>query len=276
LLSGVPTVPGQYDFTIQVTDSGTSSAHKQFSLTVGTGPVTISSSGIANAASYDTTAVAPGEIVAIFGTNLGPAVLAPLQLGPNGYVVTSLAGTQVMFNGVSAPIIYSSAGQVGVVVPYEVAGQTTTQVQVSFEGQTSNAVNMPVALTRPGIFTADSSGQGQGSIDNQDGTPNSAANPATAGSIISVYATGEGQTNPLGIDGKPASTPAPVPLAQPITANIGGTNAQVQYAGGAPGLVSGVFQVNVVVPPNVYGSAVPVTIQVGGQTSQTGVTVAIR
>ena len=155
-------------------------------------------------------------------------------------------------------------------VPYEVAGKNSTQVQVSYQGQNSNAVTIPVAATQPGIFTNNASGQGQGAIVNQDGTVNSPSNPASAGTFVFVYATGEGQTTPSGIDGKPGASPAPQPVAQPVTAIVGGITAQVQYAGGVSGLVAGVLQVNMQIPQGVAsGSAVPITIQVGGQNSQT-------
>ena len=112
---------------------------------------------------------------------------------------------------------------------------------------------------------------------NQDGTVNSAANPAAVGSYVFVYATGEGQTTPGGIDGKPGDAPAPTPIAQPVTATVGGVNAQVQYAGGVPGLVAGVLQVNVLLPSGVAtGTSVPVVVNIGGQGTQAGVTLAVK
>ena len=112
---------------------------------------------------------------------------------------------------------------------------------------------------------------------NQDGTVNSTANPAAAGSYVFVYATGEGQTTPGGIDGKPGDAPAPTPTAQPVTATVGGVSAKVQYAGGVPGLVAGVLQVNVLVPQGVAsGNSVPIVLNIGGQSTQTGVTLSIR
>jgi uncharacterized protein (TIGR03437 family) len=183
----------------------------------------------------------------------------------------------VLLDGLAAPMIYTLAGQVSAVVPYEVSGKSTTQVQVVYQGQGSNLVSMPVTAVMPGIFTMNSSGSGPGAIVNQDGTVNSASNPATAGSYVFVYATGEGQTNPAGADGKPNGAPAPVPVAQPVTATIGGINAYVQYAGGVPGLVAGVLQVNVLVPQGVAsGGSIPVVLTVGGQSAQGGVTVAIK
>jgi len=277
LLSGVPTAPGVYAFAIQITDNANATATKQFSVTINPGPVSIAPNGIVNAASFNASGVAPGEIVTIFGANLGPASIATLQLDGRGYVTTALAGTQVMFDGVPAPMIYTWVGQVSAVVPYAVAGKTSTQVQVAYQGQSSNPVTIPVAATQPGIFTSDASGYGQGAIVNQDGTLNSPSNPASVGSFVFVYATGEGQTNPPGIDGKPGDSPAPQPVAQPVSATVGGVSTPVQYAGGVPGLVAGVLQVNIKIPQGVApGSAVPITIQVGGQNSQTGVTLAIK
>jgi uncharacterized protein (TIGR03437 family) len=274
LLSGTPSASGTYLFIVQVTDSSNTIATKQFVLVISA--VSIAPNGIVSGASFKPGSIAPGEIVTIFGANLGPSSGATLQLDATGFVATALAGTQVIFDGVPAPMIYASAGQVSAVVPYVVAGTTFALVQVSYQGQGSSVVNLPVSLTQPGIFTNDSSGLGQGAVVNQDGTLNSPTNPAAAGSVVSVYATGEGQTNPLGIDGKPAASPLPQPLAQPVTATVGGFGAQVQYAGGAPGLVAGVFQVNVQIPPGVSGSTLPIVIQVGGQNSQTGVTLAVQ
>ena len=276
-LSGVPTLAGTYAFTVQVTDSANATATKQFSLAINAPAISISAGGIVNGASYAGGSVAPGEIIVISGSGLGPATLATAQLDSRGYVATSLAGTQVMFDGVAAPIIYTQATHVSAVVPYGVSGKTFTQVLVIYQGQASNVVSTPVSTVMPGIFTAESTGQGQGSIVNQDGTVNSAGNPAPVGSVVSVYATGEGQTNPAGVDGKPGASPEPVPLAQPVTATIGGVPALVHYAGGAPGAVAGSFQVNVQVPQGVApGSSVPIFINVGGRDTQMNVTLAIR
>jgi uncharacterized protein (TIGR03437 family) len=109
---------------------------------------------------------------------------------------------------------------------------------------------------------------------NHDGTQNGTTNPAAAGSELSLYATGEGQTSPAGVDGKPAAPPLPQPLGA-VTVTIGGADAEVRYAGGAPGLIAGVMQVNVVVPAGVSGTA-PVVLTLGGVASQGGVTVVVR
>jgi len=107
------------------------------------GPPPAVLSSVANAANYNADAVSPGEIVALFGSNLGPASIVTLQVS-NGTVTNSLAGTQVLFDGVAAPMIYTLSGQVSAVVPYGVAGKTSTAVQVSYQGSLSNTVTMPV------------------------------------------------------------------------------------------------------------------------------------
>jgi uncharacterized protein (TIGR03437 family) len=275
LVTGVPTSAGTFTFTVQVSDSTNASASSTLSLTIVQVPV-ISANGIMNAASYAAGGVAPGEMITIFGSGLGPATLAPMQTDERGYVSTSLGGTQVLFDGTPAPLIYSLAGQVSAVVPYETFGKSLTQVQVVFQGQFSSTVSVPVATAVPGVFTLDSSGHGPGAIVNQDGTVNSATNPASAGSIVMIFATGEGQTNPDGTDGKPDGFPAPTPIAQPVGATVGGLNADVQYAGGVPGLVAGFLQVNVRVPAAVpASSAVPVVLSIGGKSSQANVTLAV-
>jgi uncharacterized protein (TIGR03437 family) len=238
-------------------------------------PSTPSLSAVVNAASYVGGGVAPGEIVTIFGSGVGPGSLVGLELDDQGYVSSSLAGTQVFFNGFSAPVIFTELGQLSVVVPYEIGVSNTAQVQVSYQDVKSALVTLPVLSAMPGIFTIDASGSGQGAILNQDGTVNSANNPAVVGSYIAVYATGEGVTLPAGTDGKLGGVTPAMPI-QRVTALVGGESATVQYAGGVSGLVAGVFQINVQVPASVTPSAaVPVQVQVGDSLSNT-VTFAVR
>jgi uncharacterized protein (TIGR03437 family) len=231
---------------------------------------------VTNAASYASDTVAPGEIVALFGSNLGPTAPAGMQLNSDGTVANSIGGTQVLFDGVAGPMVWASAGQVNAVVPFGVAAPAT-QVQVQFQNMTSDPFPMTVAPAAPGIFSADSSGSGQAIVLNQDGSVNSADNPAPAGSVITLYATGAGQFNPLLTDGfviTADNLPTPV---LPVSVRIGGNTAAVQYAGGAPGTVAGVLQVNVQIPAGTASSpAVPITLRIGGATSQTNITIAVQ
>jgi len=100
--------------------------------------------------------------------------------------------------------------------------------------------------------------------------------PASTGSIVVISATGEGQTDPPGVDGKPGDSPAPVPL-QPVTATIGGLDAQVMSAGGVPGLATGYLQVAVQIPDGTTpGDAVSIVLRIGEGTSQANVTLAVH
>jgi uncharacterized protein (TIGR03437 family) len=234
---------------------------------------------VTNAASYDTKAVSPGEIVSIWGAGLGPAAGANLTLDSNSLVETSLLGTQVLINGDPAPLTYAGAGQVNAVVPYEVASATTANVVVVYQGNASATFAIPVAAARPGIFTHTGSGTGQGAILNQDQSVNGVSSPAARGSWISIYATGEGVTTPPGVDDRVSGykgTPLPKTKAA-CSATIGGQTANVNYCGEAPYFTAGVLQVNAQVPDSISpGSSVPVTITVGGVTSQANVTIAVQ
>lgn len=228
---------------------------------------------VKNAASYASGTVSVGEIVVIFGWGMGPDQLVGLTLNSAGLVSTSAGGTTVQFNGIAAPMIYSFASQVSAIVPYELTG-ATAQVTVSYQGQTSAAFPVTVASAVPGLFTANSSGSGQVAALNQDNTLNSVAQPAAQESTIVLFATGEGQTSPPGVDGKLAAAPLPQPL-QNVTVTIGDVPATVRYAGGAPGEVAGVLQVNASIPPGVFGSSVPIIVQVGNASSQAGATIEV-
>ena len=211
-------------------------------------------SAVTNAASNLPVAVAPGELVVLYGTGLGGV-------------------RTVLFNGVAGPLLYAAPGQVGAAAPYAVGG-ASVQVTVQSAVAASAPVGVATAPAAPGLFTADGSGVGQAAAVNQDGTRNGTAAPAAAGSVLSLYATGEGQTAPPGVDGKLGVSPLPQPVA-PVTVRIGGVAAEVRFAGGAAGQIAGLMQVNAVVPAGLSG-AVPVVLTVGGAASQPGVTVAVR
>jgi len=243
---------------------------------VGNKPLFLSS-GMVDGASTQPGAVTPGKIVVLYGDRIGPATLAGPQLGTNGRLATSLGGTQVLFDGTPAPLLYASNGQVAAIVPYGLDGKLGTQVQVKNGSQTSDLVPMPVTPVAPSIFSMDYTGSGQGAILNQDGvTVNSTTAPAPKGSIVSIYATGEGQTNPGGIDGQFATSFTLPKPKLPVTVTIGGKPAEVLYYGAAPGQVAGLMQVNARIPEGVDPGEVPVTIQVGTAASQPGITVVVK
>jgi uncharacterized protein (TIGR03437 family) len=233
-------------------------------------------SAVTSAASYDASAVSPGEIVTIFGQGLGPATLANLQVNSNSVLSSSIGGVQVLFNGYPAPMIYAVGTQVSAIVPYEVAGQKNVEVMVVYQGNPSAPFTVPVSAAIPAIFTNDSSGHGQGAILNQDYGRNGPSNPAPPGQYVFIYGTGEGLTTPPGLDGRISGTPLPKANFR-CSATIGGQAATLNYCGEAPGATAGLVQVNALIPASVApGGNVPVTITINGVTSQTGVTMAVR
>jgi uncharacterized protein (TIGR03437 family) len=186
-----------------------------------------------------------------------------------------VAGARILFDDVPAPLIYVSARQSAAVAPYSVDGHATTSVVVEYNGLKSAPLIVPVVAARPGLFSADSSGSGQGAILNQDYKYNSADIPAPRGTYVSLYGTGEGQTIPAGIDGSVAVSVLPKPVL-PVKVTLGGTPIDpLQYAGAAPSSIAGLFQINIRIPCDAPLGNVPVVVDIGGVKSQAGLTVAI-
>ena len=242
----------------------------------------ITPGGVVNAASYGGGPVSPGEIVSIFGTNIGPANPASLKLDSTGKVATSIGGVTVSFNGFLAPLTYAGSTQINAIVPYEVAGNSAPSVQVTFGGQISNQIALQLAPSAPAIFTQNGSGTGPGAILNQDYSGNTQSNAAAKGSVVQIYMTGEGLTTPaqatgavtpVNLSGVGPVTPAP---QQAVSVTIGGQPAKLEFAGEAPYFVAGVLQVNAQVPATAISGANSITVQVGNQVSQTGVTVWVQ
>jgi len=114
-----------------------------------------------------------------------------------------------------------------------------------------------VVSAAPGIFTV-SNGSGQAAAGNEDGTVNSVLNPAPRGSIVTLYATGEGQN------------------VSAVGLKIGGYIAELLYAGPAPGF-QGLMQINARVPGGFAPTGIqPVVLSIGTATSQGGVTIAVK
>jgi uncharacterized protein (TIGR03437 family) len=230
--------------------------------------IVVKPTAITNAASYAAGVVSPGENIVIWGTSIGPSSLTYGTLTPGGTSLSTSAGnTQVLFDGVPAPMVYALATQTSVMVPYEIAGRPTTSVVVEYQGVQSAPLVYSVEAAVPGIYTQNLQGFGPGAILNQDGvTLNGPGTPAAKNSVVSVYMTGEGQTSPAGVTGAIAPVNVPAPWKQPLlkaTATIGSSPALpalVEYYGSAPGLVSGVMQVNVQIPANAPSGALPIVI----------------
>ena len=228
-----------------------------------------------NAASNQVGPVSGGEVVVFYGSMMGPAGLVQNQPGANGQYSTSLAGTTVYFGNYQAPILYTSATQVAVVVPFEVSGSTVLAF-IQDQGQYSSSFPVSIAQSSPGIFTADLSGEGLAAAVNiQNGaySYNTAAHPANAGDFVEIYLTGTGPTNPAGVDGQPYTVLAGCAL--PVAVTIGGQSVTPQYCGGVPGVIPGLTQINLQIPTGLTAGLVPVTVKFGGVSAQSGVTIAV-
>ncbi len=205
-----------------------------------------------NAASLAAGSVAPGEIVTIYGSGIGPLQAATGALDASGLLANLVGGSEVRFDGVAAPIFYAQAGQVNTQVPYTVAGQSITHVIVLYQGQTAGVADLPVDATSPAAFPT---------VLNPDGSLNSATNPSTQGAILTFFATGEGLTTGANVAGQAASSPYPQPML-PVTLTIGGATASLLYAGEAPGLI-GLLQVNAVIPAGLPAGSASAILSIG-------------
>ena len=192
---------------------------------------------VENAASYAGGAVSPGEVVTLMGSGF-------------------TADVHVTFDGHAAPILYTGTKQVNLVTPYEIAGKTSTGMVVK-AGAAKIAQSLPVAPASPGIFM----------VMNADSKRNSGSNPAPQGSVVILYASGGGQTNPPGVDGKIAVSPYPKPVL-PVTVTVSGVNARLLYCGAQPNVIAGMLEIKLRLPAGVSGAAVPLVLNIGGFTTK--------
>ena len=228
-------------------------------LVVNAAPPVIVPGGVVNGASFAGGAISPGEIVTVFGGPFGPETVAVFSLDGGGRVPTRLAGTRLIVDGVPAPLLYVASGQLSAIVPYGVSGKAAVPVAIEANGLVGPSIQVAVAGSAPAIFTADASGRG----------------PAAAlwtQNVVTLYVTGEGLLQPTPPDGSVIGETLPRPVL-PVRVLMAGREAEVLYAGGAPGLVAGVLQVNARVPEGIEGGAIPVSVRVGTAESPAGVTI---
>jgi uncharacterized protein (TIGR03437 family) len=243
-------------------ETGTFSLRLESAASAARGRPAFQLAGVTNAASFGTNygrpgttvgGIAPGQMVTIFGSDLGPDSIAYGSF-QGDRLATSVSGTRVLIGGVPAPVIYAARNQVAAIVPYAVAQLSRTSIVVEASAQASEPISVPVIRAAPGIFASG----GNCACTNPRGAV-SAGNPTSRGEVVTIFATGEGQTSPFGVDGLAVTRePLPRPLL-PVSVLIGGVNAPVLYAGHAPGL-PGLLQVNAVVPAAASPGAVPIQI----------------
>lgn len=220
-------------------------------------PVAPAIEAVANAASYATTAISPGSLISIFGSNLAGITAS----APSVPLPMSIADTSVTVGGVPAPLLFESSGQINAQVPWEVPAGSATVI-VRTHGASSTAVNVTIQPAAPGIFT---NRNGGAAVLNADGSVNSQDNPAAAGSFIAVFFTGQGPVSTAVDDGASPASGTIVSATSATSATIGGTTAQIEFAGLAP-LYPGVAQINLKVPALPSG-VYPLMVGIGGKAS---------
>jgi uncharacterized protein (TIGR03437 family) len=221
--------------TILVADSGNNRIR---SLTVPAVAQVTATVDVVNAASLAPGSIAPGEIITVFGVGFDPT------------------NTQLLFNGNPATLFYTSATQINALAPVSLGTNSTATISIVVDSAAIAGSAVPVVAAAPGIFTT-SGATGQAAATNEDGSLNSASNPAARGSVVSLYATGQGSST------------------ADVTLTIAGYNAPLLYAGPAPGF-AGLMQINAQIPCGFLPPGIqPVVLSIGGVSSQPGVTLTI-
>ncbi len=218
-------------------------------------PVKLAELSVVHGASMLAGPIAPGQIVTIFAAR-------------------GLAESKVLFDGAPAPVFFARDDQINLQAPYRIGARKVTDVEVLDSSGVRGRATVPVAVAAPGLFTL-AGGRGQVVAVDEAGGLISAANPALRGSVVVLYATGEGRVSPPAEEGRPAQPPLPRPVL-PVGVSVGDYAAEVLFAGAAPGF-AGLMQVNVRLPGGFLAAGShPITLSVGGFVSQPGVMIALR
>ena len=231
-------------------------------------PSGISVLGVADIA-YNSvnSAVAPGEMVAIYGTGLGPETGIEAERAAGETIGTSLGGSTVSFDGIAAPVLYASANQLNVLVPYGLAPGTQAKMRIARPEGSSQILSLRIVDAQPNLVTAL----------NSDGSVNGANNPARQGSTITLIVNGAGALDRTLPDGtvEASSSAAPVlPVQIDFTAVVSGPHGPrpevvrvvPSYVGTQPGTLVNLLRIDTPVPPLPSLGLSPffVTVKVGG------------
>ncbi|MBI4909244.1 MAG: hypothetical protein HY820_36830 [Acidobacteria bacterium] len=246
---------------------------------------------IVNSASFEipsgTVKLAPGEIITIFGSALGPSA-ALIATPTNGVYPTTLgtpaAVVEFLISNawVPAPLIFVEANQIDCQVPFSLPAGPGQLLRVTYNALTSSTFTFDGVAAMPGIFTTDSSGRGQAAALNYDPTTqkyslNAGATPAAKGAQLVFYVTGAGTLNPpLAADGAVVGTSPPA-LDNAPSVTIDGDAAAVISSSAVPGALGGLAQITVNVPNSVKaGKELTLVVVVSGQASANTATVAVK
>lgn len=259
--------PGIYQGTISIASNavnGPVTVPVELQVIAASAPVAAFQGVVDNATFSAGDAVAAGDIVAVFGDQFSSGAPAT---GTQLPLVTTLGGVRVLVNNQPAPLYYTSFGQVNFQIPYETP-PGSAEVRVERDGQLGNAVSVDVASRAPRLLRLNIGEYGI--IVNQDGTfPIPAAtasaaglngHPAQPGDALTIYAIGLGPVSPAVMTGAAAPSVEPFARVDPtpaVTFNGGFSGFPVVttpfFAGLTPGFV-GLYQINVVIPPEVPSS----------------------
>jgi uncharacterized protein (TIGR03437 family) len=237
-------------------------------------------------------AVSPGEFITLTGFGIGPKDGVAYQPDVQGQPPRQLAGVQVFFDGLPAPLLYAQSRQINALAPFELSGKTSTNILVQYNGVPVGPVTVPVLFGEPGIFRLQPGVSSQAAALNQDGTVNGPSNAASRGSVVTFWGTGFGPTGPPCATGG-FNAPGPVNLAPGMSVQLNdyesfgefrtGRSNPALYAGSAPTLLCGVVQINMLVPTYAQGAFLffPEAVKsllggaIGNQ-STVGVTIAVK
>jgi uncharacterized protein (TIGR03437 family) len=222
--------------------------------------------GVSNTAS-GVTRISPGALASIYGSEFGNTT-AQGELGlVSNALPTTINSVGVTVNGVLAPLLYVSPGQINFQVPWKTVANSSgnAAVAVVINGGSSNVIQVALQSAAPGLFLSDSSAI----VQNQDYSLNDDAHPAAPGSTIVAYLTGSGPVSPAAVDGTPTTSSTLTYITSSSSARIGTADAQVSFAGLTPGFI-GLVQCNIVVPPTLTPGIYPLTVTIDGQTSNSG------
>ncbi len=276
--------PGVYSAVVTITSNAANNAlvsvPVSFQVSAANTPQ-IQQGGVINSATYATEAVAQGGIVAIFGSQLAPAGTA--LSSPSVPLVTSLAGVQVLVNGVPAPLFYVSPSQINIQIPYETTGGTTATIQVvngSYSGNIRSvqiANSLPRIMPWPTYIVPGNNGVGYAiAVNYSDGSlvlpsanqiPGFQAHPAKPGDLLVVYCLGMGQTNPAAKTGVAGAGQSAGNALVTFGGGFNGTEfyTPALFAGLSGGV--GLYQLNVVVPSGTIPGLVPLQFSLNGVNS---------
>ena len=202
--------------------------------------------GAASSAGVDVKGyVAPGEFISLYGAFPGPAAGAGATLDGDGRIAATLAGMQVLFNGIPAPLLYASSSQINALAPYELSGLDGATVQVTSAAGNSSTFQLYVEAAQPAVFGSGGVGAPRSAVAlNQDGSLNSTANPAAHGSVVTIWASGAGLFNNQPPNGTIAGTGEYHP-ALPVAVLQNGLSIEVLSAAPLPGSVIDALQIDI-------------------------------